>query len=1126
MTSRQCIKLLLVLKKRLGYTCTLNMLWFFFSVCLFSPTNTFAQRPELIIPATHVARSVLVSPNDKWVISAGADGIKIWENVNKKLLKNLKPGSNNNLRFNEGKIAMAIDKNSEDIAMQIEDTVYIFNLKSFLFTHKAKVEAEATAMVFTNDYLFTAGFYDKAKENFVIEKINRSTFLPQPLQKINIVTYATHEATSLSLNATGSQLLLYDAIIGSWIIDAVTGKIIKQFKYTAGLYPFAYQPNGNLLAFTGKQDKGLIVAELDANTYSPLRKSKMIFKDDGVENAPEYVLTYPSANGKYLLLYQNKISIFDGRSLTFVARPDLPLLKDFVFDIKASISLSANAQYYVRGSKMMQVNTTSQTEMARYGQTPLDAYVQFVYKNKDAVCLKDRTLSFENGVFNLRLVDVNFQSDYSNSLCRITADGQTGFLYNESTGLYRYNPTLTNIEYEPINKINNMGKKFVGMQIFDNLNLIVLAGNEGIFVMDLKTLKLLYIVDIPYGLHYSFYERLNKYCDFSQDKSKMILFAEAKEGENNFIYCVDLKDKNEKWNYQSVNIKNLRFTDNDAKLLFTANDKLIYLDAETGKQLGEAVQLPKPATTTIISPSGRYAATQIPINANTSAGYNVGLVNVLNNKYEGTISGTGDDVYGFVYLRNEKYMLTEEYGGLCLWDVAKKVKIGKLYMFEKSGEWVLLTDDGRFDASEGALKIMYFTKSAEIFPLESLYEKFYVPNLLKQIWDNTLPTNAPSIKDLKSPPLIKILLDASQRNLVVEDDINTINVDKAEAIIKIEADGLTDLVSEIRLYQNGKLVAGTRNLTVEDDTKGEKLVNKSFVVNLNIGANSFKAIAINSQRTESLPAQIIVYYKPTVTVPKVVATDIQLHLLVVGINSYKNPKYNLNYASADATAFIAAITDGAQNLFGKVSTIYLKDTEATREGMEAAFEKIKTIARPQDLFLFYYAGHGVINDKKEFFLVPYDVTQLYGNDGALAQKGYSANALQQMSKDIKAQKQLFILDACQSAGALQAAASARGAAEEKAIAQLARSTGTQWLTASGSEQFASEFEQLGHGSFTYCLLQAFKGDAGNIDKKLTVKQLDAYLQTKVPEVTKKFKGTEQYPSSYSYGNDFPIIIIK
>ena len=121
---------------------------------------------------------------------------------------------------------------------------------------------------------------------------------------------------------------------------------------------------------------------------------------------------------------------------------------------------------------------------------------------------------------------------------------------------------------------------------------------------------------------------------------------------------------------------------------------------------------------------------------------------------------------------------------------------------------------------------------------------------------------------------------------------------------------------------------------------------------------------------------------------------------------------------------------------------------------------------------------------------------------------------------------MYILDACQSAGALEDIVALRGAAEEKAIAQLARSTGTHWLTASGSSQFASEFSQLGHGAFTYCLLEALKGAADNGDKKISIKELDTYLQLKVPEVTQKYKGTAQYTASYGYGNDFPIIIIK
>ncbi|MFZ4476657.1 MAG: hypothetical protein ACOYPR_15775 [Saprospiraceae bacterium] len=57
------------------------------------------------------------------------------------------------------------------------------------------------------------------------------------------------------------------------------------------------------------------------------------------------------------------------------------------------------------------------------------------------------------------------------------------------------------------------------------------------------------------------------------------------------------------------------------------------------------------------------------------------------------------------------------------------------------------------------------------------------------------------------------------------------------------------------------------------------------------------------------------------------------------------------------------------------------------------------------------------------------------------------------------------------------------------------------------------------------MLEAFKGAGDTGDKKLTVKELDAYLQEKVPDVTARYKGSPQYPSSYGYGQDFPIITI-
>jgi WD40 repeat protein len=1102
------------------------------------PFVSKAQRPELIIPATHSAKSVIISPDDKWLVSAGGEGLKIWDNKTGSLLKNLSPGRKNNERFDAGRINMAIDNASRLLAMQIEDTIYIFDFEKFELTNRVKVNGKRTAMVFSvnGTELYAGGINGENYDTYILEKIELSNGNTTFLQKIDIVTQATHEITKLSLSPDGKELLLYDQVLGGWLLDLSNNSIKKYFNDKLFIYPFTFLPNGNIIAFGGEKEKVLNVLELDRKTYQLLRRSKNLFKDEYVP-ATSNVTAFSSSSGKIGLMYQNEFLVFNPTDFTSTPKKQLPKGEKYGMIDKLGFAMSASGNAYVNSIEMTKNNAVTQEIVSRFGEFPLDSYVQFVFKHTNGVCLKDRTLSFENGVFNLRVVpplSTTEKIDYADFLYRLTKDGKTGFIYNQNYGLYRFDPNVSKIEYESVSKINAMKKNFVGMQIFDELNLLAMIGDEGIYVLDLTTLKVLYIVDIPFGLHYAQFERLNKFCDISPDNTKMILFAEARDDAkevigdtSNFIYCVDLSDRNEKWKYQSINIQNLRFVENGKKLLFTSNDKLIYLDAETGKESGPVVQLPAAVYSTYIAPSGKSAATQISIGANNNTGYNIGLVDVVNRKTNGVIPGTGDNVSGLVFMKNERYMLSEEYGGLCFWDMEKKRQIGKLYMFEKSADWVLLAVDGRFDATEGALKKMYFTKGKEIIPLESLYEKYYVPGLLKQIWDNTLPNNVPDIGDIKSPPSIKISLQTAERNLEVGDDVKTVSVDKEQVTIKAEADGLKDLVTEIRLFQNGKLVHTTRNLTVEDESKGDKTMTKTFSVTLNTGPNNFKAVAINSQRTESVPAELIADYKPLIIPVKPVGNDMQLYLLVVGVNTYKNPKYSLNYAQADAASFTQAITAGSVGLFGKINTTILKDEEATKEGIAAAFEKIKTVANPQDLFVFYYAGHGVVNDKKEFFLVPYDVTQLYGNDNALAQKGFSAAALQQMSKDIKAQKQLFILDACQSAGALEAVAvGARGAAEEKAIAQLARSTGTQWLTASGSEQFASEFSQLGHGSFTYCLLEGFKGEADQGDKKLTVKELDAYLQNKVPEITQKYKGTPQYPASYSYGNDFPIIIIK
>jgi uncharacterized caspase-like protein len=163
----------------------------------------------------------------------------------------------------------------------------------------------------------------------------------------------------------------------------------------------------------------------------------------------------------------------------------------------------------------------------------------------------------------------------------------------------------------------------------------------------------------------------------------------------------------------------------------------------------------------------------------------------------------------------------------------------------------------------------------------------------------------------------------------------------------------------------------------------------------------------------------------------------------------------------------------------------------------------------------------------EFYLIPHDVTSLYGNDDILKKKGISAEYLRKISTEIKSQKQLFVLDACQSGAATDVFAM-RGASGEKAIMQLARSTGIAMLSASSSDQYATEFKEIGHGVFTFSILEGLTGkaDGAGKDKKITVNELKSYIDDRVPDLTQKYRGQAQYPQSFIKGMDFPIVIIN
>jgi len=326
-------------------------------------------------------------------------------------------------------------------------------------------------------------------------------------------------------------------------------------------------------------------------------------------------------------------------------------------------------------------------------------------------------------------------------------------------------------------------------------------------------------------------------------------------------------------------------------------------------------------------------------------------------------------------------------------------------------------------------------------------------------------------------------------------------------------------IKEVNIYQNDKLIVID---SIKSLSEGQKL-SRTYAVEMGNETNEFRVKILNYQKIESRPDVLTIEYKG-----EAIATS-SLYILAVGINKYKNSAYELNYARSDAESFVDKIQDHGKTIFKDVKVLPIYDEDATRDNILTGFKSVISRAKSEDVFVFYYAGHGTLDEENndEYYLVPTDVTKLYGDPAQLRAKGISFNAdLKTHLAQVKSQKQMVLLDACHSGGALKNMSTRGAASDEKAIFQLARSSGVVMIASSGTKQFATEFAELKHGAFTYALLEALDGKGDNGDGKITVKELSLYMEERVPTLTTEFGGQAQYPQAIITGSDFPISVLK
>ena len=327
----------------------------------------------------------------------------------------------------------------------------------------------------------------------------------------------------------------------------------------------------------------------------------------------------------------------------------------------------------------------------------------------------------------------------------------------------------------------------------------------------------------------------------------------------------------------------------------------------------------------------------------------------------------------------------------------------------------------------------------------------------------------------KKAPIIKILYPRDQ---------SFFHTDQVKVKYQLLADGLENSTNVFAMVD-----------AVKQDVETYRAVRQANVLDVDVpNRDCVVTLYAQNQVGNSEPVSIRLIRE------NVAAGDLpRLFCVAIGVGEYHDEKLpSLKLSAKDARDFAEAVARKKGLPFADVQIKLLIDKEASREDIFEAMEWLQQETTPNDICIFYYAGHGYRDEKDRFYFMSYGGTtdKLYNC--------FSARDFKTMADDINC-KFIVFADACYSAALFE---NNRSAATTHFIEQLRRTKNGMLLYASSaSDTKSKEDSTWGNGAFTKALITAFNGGARQqFDEGLSTQALEMFLYKEVRRLT-NFKQT-------------------
>ena len=599
---------------------------------------------------------------------------------------------------------------------------------------------------------------------------------------------------------------------------------------------------------------------------------------------------------------------------------------------------------------------------------------------------------------------------------------------------------------------------------------------------------------------------------FSPDGSK-IVFGSGSKGQ---LSLIDAMSGREIWSGKADAkiVKAPAFSPDGKRLVTGGSWALEQWDTETGEKLfnfgGPSPWNGKWHDDAILaltySPDGRFVASG-------SEDKTIRIWDARTGKLVRSLAGHAYDVNRLAFSPDGNRIASASPNGIVkIWNALDGTLM--LTFVTEGDDWLAITPEGFFASSKDGVKNLVVVRGYETYAIDQFYQELYRPDLVRE---KLAGDPAGTVRKAAARvDLDKLLAKGSAPAIEFRSPDEGTSTKAEKITVRATVVGRGGGIGRIEWRVNGvTLGIQQRGFARVSDTGTSTAKVISRTLRLVPGKNEISLVAYNAANEIASP-------EAKLTVNRAVKRKSRrphMHVLAVGIDDYFDSRLRLNYAVSDAKALGEALSIAGKGLYADINVTYLLDAQVSSKGLEKAFQSLARNVQPDDVFVFFIAGHGKTVDGQYYF-IPQDFR--YKGAKSIETGGIGQTKWQSWFATIPARKSLLIYDTCESGSLTGQRIATRGLERVAALDKLTRAMGRTVLSAATDDAPALEGFR-GHGVFTYALLQALARSDDNSNKLIEVTELAAFVDARVPEISAEAFGLRQVPQMNITGSNFPLV---